>query len=142
MSGKCQRRSLTPTVFRNTTTQQVIFSVCGSVNASNNYKKGGVRERQGDTFCCLKHQRLRCTLYLTNLFLYPSPAISARRPLASLVRHLHYFNFSLSLSLFLFSFFKSHIPKAVTLCLKDHLAHSQWGDILYAYPKAFPPFTE
>ena len=35
---KVSRRSLTPTVLRNTTTQQVIFSVCGSVNASNNYK--------------------------------------------------------------------------------------------------------
>ena len=38
-----------PTVLRNTTTQQVIFSVCGSVNASNNYKKGG-EGTTSDTF--------------------------------------------------------------------------------------------
>ena len=36
-------------MLRNTTNQQVIFSVCGSVNASNNYKKGG-EGTTSDTF--------------------------------------------------------------------------------------------
>ena len=39
VSGKCQRRSPHPTVLRNTT-QQMRSCVCGSVNASNNYKNG------------------------------------------------------------------------------------------------------
>ena len=47
VSGKCQRRSLTQPC--SATTQQVIFSVCGSVNASNNYKKGG-EGTTSDTF--------------------------------------------------------------------------------------------
>ena len=48
----CEREVSTsfthPTLLRNTT-QQMIFSVCGSVNASNNYKKGG-EGTTSDTF--------------------------------------------------------------------------------------------